>query len=149
MQSLLSARIAESKRAFFLFVCFPSFYWLKAALVSGTDTVMAFSLPTFPAFTISCLVLPPFLYLMLCCCFLSFFVSCSIFLFQFFPHFLLYCTEAQTSFQKAVRQQMPHGTAESHMTLVLSEYWPSLRLCVNELLLQRPILKAPAGTKKE
>lgn len=30
----------------------------------------------------------------------------------------------------------------------LSEYWLSLRLCVNELLLHRPILKAPAGTRK-
>lgn len=31
----------------------------------------------------------------------------------------------------------------------LSGYWPSLRLCVNELFLQRPILKSPAGTQKE
>lgn len=53
------------------FFCFSPFYWLKATLVSETDPVMPFSLPTFPTFTIPCIVLPPFLYLMLCCCFLS------------------------------------------------------------------------------
>lgn len=75
------------------FFCFSSFYWLKAALVSETDTVMTFSLPTFPTFTIPCLVLPPFLYLMLCCCFLSFFSSCSIY--SFFSFFLLSFSIAQ------------------------------------------------------
>lgn len=101
---------------FDFFFNFSFFHWLKVTLVSETDTVMPFSLPVF--WPSPSPVLPPFLYLMLCCCLLSFFGSCSISsLFQFFHPFLLYSTEAQTSFQKTVRQQMPHGTAESHMTL--------------------------------